>query len=209
MGVRHNGNIQRPSHCSHFVGCVYMTRPSTLHVYATRVDRVITFNTPFHTWLSLLQLDQINDILQFIHQDDQERALVSRLLQIAVVSAHTGVSPSHVRIERKPGAKPRAISRKYIDYNVSHHGPWVFIACCTIPNVIVGVDVVSKKESAPIGYTPESWCRTEACLKALGLGLRGLGMELSNDWSERQIELDGDHVAVVVFRNIQFPIFYM
>lgn len=184
-----------------------MTRASnfTLHVYATRIDRVITKDTPFYSWLSLLPLDQINDVLQFVRKDDQSRALVSRLLQIAVVSTHTGVPPEKVYIYREPGAKPRAISPKYIDYNVSHHGPWVLIACCTTPGVIVGVDVVSKKESAPLGYTPESWCKTEACLKALGLGVRGLGLKvMSHDWSERLLELDGDHIAVVVFKRCRY-----
>lgn len=182
-----------------------MTRAPHIHVYATRTDRVVTADAPFEAWLSLLPPQQTHEVMQYVHQPDKERALVSRLLQIAVVSAHTGVPPADVRIIRSPGAKPRAVSRKYIDYNVSHHGPWVIVACSTRPSTIVGVDVVSKNEPVPRGYSPLSWCRAEAYLKALGVGLGGMGKEPvpphESGWLERAIELDADHAAIVVCKT--------
>jgi len=170
--------------------------------YVVRIDRVFTDETPFDAWLSMLPLDDKCDVLAHKYRRDRERVLVSRLLQIAVIAAYTGVSAQDVCIVREPGAKPCAQSSTYIDYNVSHHGPWVVLACATIPTAIVGVDIVSKKEPAPLGFTPETWCRTEAYLKALGLGLSGLGFmhvpPFGKKWQEAMLYLDAEYMAIVV-----------
>ncbi|OMO62586.1 4'-phosphopantetheinyl transferase superfamily [Corchorus olitorius] len=99
--------------------------------------------------LSLLPQHHHSSITRFVNMGDRKRALVSLLLQYALVLEALGIPYQEVVIKRTLEGKPfLECGRVCLDFpnfnfNVSHHGDYVAIA--SEPLCLVGLDIVSHK----------------------------------------------------------------
>ncbi|PON33074.1 4'-phosphopantetheinyl transferase superfamily [Parasponia andersonii] len=97
--------------------------------------------------LSLLPLHHHTSITRFVRMEDRKRALVSRLLQYALVHEVLGIPYDEIVIKRTPEGKPYLEYGKVVtefpnfNFNASHHGDYVAIA--SEPLCLVGLDIVS------------------------------------------------------------------
>ncbi|XVE81150.1 hypothetical protein DITRI_Ditri15bG0039600 [Diplodiscus trichospermus] len=96
--------------------------------------------------LSLLPQHHHSSITRFVKMDDRKRALISLLLQYALVHEVVGVQYQDIVIKRTPEGKPFleggcvCFDHPNFNFNVSHHGDYVAIA--SEPLCLVGVDIV-------------------------------------------------------------------
>ncbi|XWS09283.1 hypothetical protein CRYUN_Cryun40dG0072500 [Craigia yunnanensis] len=96
--------------------------------------------------LSLLPQHHHSSITRFLKMDDRKRALISLLLQYALVHEVLGIPYQDIVIKRTPEGKPfLEYGRVCFDFpnfnfNVSHHGDYVAIA--SEPLCLVGLDIV-------------------------------------------------------------------
>ncbi|GAV58383.1 ACPS domain-containing protein [Cephalotus follicularis] len=102
----------------------------------------------FYSALSLLPLHEHSSITSsFMKQEDRKRALISRLLQYALVHKVLGTPHVEITIKRTLEGKPYLEHDKApqefpnFNFNVSHHGDYVAIA--SEPLCLVGLDIVS------------------------------------------------------------------
>ncbi|KAF8395621.1 hypothetical protein HHK36_019571 [Tetracentron sinense] len=105
--------------------------------------------------VSLLPLQEHSSIMRFVKLEDRKRALVSRLLQYALVHEVLGIPFDEIVIKRTLEGKPYLEFDKEnfefpnFNFNASHHGDYVAIA--SEPLCLVGLDIVShiipKKET--------------------------------------------------------------
>ncbi|XP_031282768.1 L-aminoadipate-semialdehyde dehydrogenase-phosphopantetheinyl transferase-like [Pistacia vera] len=101
----------------------------------------------FSSALSLLPHHQHSSITRFVKMEDRKRALVSRLLQNALVHEVLGIPVDEIIIKRTIEGKPYLECDKVgmefpnFNFNVSHHGNYVAIA--SEPLCLVGLDIVS------------------------------------------------------------------
>ncbi|XP_048139966.1 L-aminoadipate-semialdehyde dehydrogenase-phosphopantetheinyl transferase-like isoform X1 [Rhodamnia argentea] len=101
----------------------------------------------FSSALSLFPPSQRSSILRFIKSEDRKRALVSRLLQYALLHQVLGIPYEQISIKRTLEGKPYLECDKDVpefpnfNFNVSHHGDYVAIA--SEPLCLVGLDMVS------------------------------------------------------------------
>ncbi|GJZ26043.1 L-aminoadipate-semialdehyde dehydrogenase-phosphopantetheinyl transferase-like protein isoform X1 [Tanacetum coccineum] len=101
----------------------------------------------FSTAISLLPKQHHSSITRYVRIEDRKRALVSRLLQYAIVHHVMDISFGEIVINRTPEGKPYLENHKKtagfpnFNFNVSHHGDYVAIA--SEPICIVGLDIVS------------------------------------------------------------------
>ncbi|XP_007037095.2 PREDICTED: L-aminoadipate-semialdehyde dehydrogenase-phosphopantetheinyl transferase [Theobroma cacao] len=97
--------------------------------------------------LSLLPQHHHSSITRFVKKDDRKRALISWLLQYALVHEVLGIPYHEIVIKRTLEGKPfLECGRVCLDFpnfnfNVSHHGDYVAIA--SEPLCLVGLDIVS------------------------------------------------------------------
>ncbi|KAJ4720588.1 L-aminoadipate-semialdehyde dehydrogenase-phosphopantetheinyl transferase-like [Melia azedarach] len=97
--------------------------------------------------LSVLPQHEQSPITRFVRMEDRKRALVSRLLQYALVRQVLGIPYQEIIIKRTIEGKPYLecdrVSMDFPNFNfsVSHHGDYVAIA--SEPLCLVGLDVVS------------------------------------------------------------------
>ncbi|CAK9316964.1 unnamed protein product [Citrullus colocynthis] len=101
----------------------------------------------FSSALTLLPRHERSSILRFFKMEDRKRALVSRLLQYALVHNLLKIPFDEIIIKRTVEGKPYLECDKLVsefpnfNFNVSHHGDYVVIA--SEPLCLVGLDVVS------------------------------------------------------------------
>lgn len=101
----------------------------------------------FSIAMSVLPQQEHSSITRFVKIEDRKRALVSRLLQYALVHQALGIPFDEIIINRTAEGKPCLESHKKnvkfpnFNFNVSHHGDYVGIA--SEPICIVGLDIVS------------------------------------------------------------------
>ncbi|KAI9118743.1 hypothetical protein K1719_010188 [Acacia pycnantha] len=97
--------------------------------------------------LSLLPSYDHSSITRFIKMEDRKRALVSRMLQYALVHDVMDVPYGELMIKRTLEGKPYLeydegdLKFPNFNFNVSHHGDYVGIA--SEPICLVGLDIVS------------------------------------------------------------------
>ncbi|KAH9769070.1 ACPS domain-containing protein [Citrus sinensis] len=97
--------------------------------------------------LYLLPQRHHSSIIKYVKLEDRKRALVSRLLQYALVHQVLGIPFEEITINRTIEGKPYLESDKAgmdfpnFNFNVSHHGDYVAIA--SEPLCLVGLDIVS------------------------------------------------------------------
>lgn len=100
--------------------------------------------------LGLLPEGERRAVMRFVRFEDQQRALVSRLLQRACASRAAGLAWGAVDLRRTKGGKPflaTAHGRPGLpnfNFNVSHEGHYVVLA--SEPVCIVGVDVAAPDQ---------------------------------------------------------------
>ncbi|XP_050209440.1 uncharacterized protein LOC126660138 [Mercurialis annua] len=100
----------------------------------------------FSLALSLLPQHHHPSISRFVKMDDRKRALMSRLLQYALIHEVLGIPYHEILIKQTGEGKPyleySEVYSKFpnFNFNVSHHGD--FVAIASEPVCIVGVDVV-------------------------------------------------------------------
>ncbi|XP_015578332.1 L-aminoadipate-semialdehyde dehydrogenase-phosphopantetheinyl transferase isoform X1 [Ricinus communis] len=100
----------------------------------------------FSLALFLLPQHHHSSITRFVKMEDRKRALVSRLLQYALILEVLGIPYDEIVIKRTLEGKPYLECAKVysefpnFNFNVSHHGD--FVAIASEPVCIVGVDVV-------------------------------------------------------------------
>ncbi|KAH7536937.1 hypothetical protein FEM48_Zijuj03G0039200 [Ziziphus jujuba var. spinosa] len=98
--------------------------------------------------LSLLPVQDCDSVTRFIKMEDRKRALVSRMLQYAIVHEVLGIPYGEIIIKRTLEGKPYLESGKHFqefpnfNFNTSHHGDYVAIA--SEPLCLVGLDIVSN-----------------------------------------------------------------
>lgn len=123
------------------------------------------WNPPDPEWqrlLSLVSPDERAEVLTFLKQDDQKRALVSRLAQRACISKVLGIPWQQVSIGRTKGRRPFAVNAvnkphaPNFNYNVSHDGDYVVLA--SEPLCLVGCDVSAPRTITNTrGKTGKEW----------------------------------------------------
>ncbi|KAI3917026.1 hypothetical protein MKX01_003475 [Papaver californicum] len=97
--------------------------------------------------LSVLPLHEHSSITRFVKFEDRKRAIISRLLQYALVHQVFEIPFDEIRIKRTVEAKPyletdgENMEFPNFNFNVSHHGDYVAIA--SEPLCMVGLDIVS------------------------------------------------------------------
>ncbi|ESR58967.1 ACPS domain-containing protein [Citrus sinensis] len=97
--------------------------------------------------LYLLPQHHHSSIIKYVKLEDRKRALVSLLLQYALVHQVLGIPFEEITINRTIEGKPYLESDKAgmdfpnFNFNVSHHGDYVAIA--SEPLCLVGLDIVS------------------------------------------------------------------
>ncbi|GLC32953.1 hypothetical protein PLESTB_000387300 [Pleodorina starrii] len=106
----------------------------------------------FEQRLALLPAQEQAIVQSFLQPIDQQRALLSRILQRCCVCAALGVAWEDVALSLTKGRKPFTTNAKpahapNFNFNVSHEGRYVALA--SDPLYLVGVDV-----SAPRRYRP-------------------------------------------------------
>ncbi|CAK7325234.1 unnamed protein product [Dovyalis caffra] len=109
----------------------------------------------FSLALSVLPQHERSSVTRFLRMEDRKQALVSRLLQYALVHEVLGIPYNEIVIKRTFEGKPYLECSKVgiefpnFNFNVSHHGDYVAMA--SEPLCLVGVDVVCcikpKKET--------------------------------------------------------------
>ncbi|XP_076937868.1 uncharacterized protein LOC143605760, partial [Bidens hawaiensis] len=104
--------------------------------------------SPHEFWMamSLVPQQHHSSITRFVKIEDRKRALVSRLLQYALIHQLIRIPVDQIVINRTAEGKPyleRNQNVKYpnFNFNVSHHGDYVAIA--SEPICLVGLDIVS------------------------------------------------------------------
>lgn len=101
----------------------------------------------FTSAVSVLPQHEHSSIWRFIKLEDKKRALVSRLLQYALVHEVLQIPFDAIIIKRTVEGKPYLETSKVVteipnfNFNASHHGDYVAIA--SEPLCIVGLDIVS------------------------------------------------------------------
>ncbi|KAF7811527.1 L-aminoadipate-semialdehyde dehydrogenase-phosphopantetheinyl transferase [Senna tora] len=104
----------------------------------------------FSSALSLLPSHEHSSITRFYKIEDRKRALVSRMLQYALVYDVMDIPYGEIIIKRTLEGKPYLSFQDYskdglrfpnFNFNVSHHGDYVGIA--SEPICLVGLDIVS------------------------------------------------------------------
>ncbi|KAL6580832.1 hypothetical protein OROMI_006755 [Orobanche minor] len=101
----------------------------------------------FSLAMSVLPQHEHSSITRFLKLEDRIRALVSRLLQYALLHQVLGIPFNEIIIRRTHQGKPflvcgsMKLRYKNFNYNVSHHGDYVAIA--SEPICLVGLDIVS------------------------------------------------------------------
>ncbi|GFZ11235.1 hypothetical protein Acr_22g0006330 [Actinidia rufa] len=107
--------------------------------------------------MSFLPQHEHSSITRYVKSEDRKRALVSKLLQYALVHEVLGIPFDEIVIKRTVEGKPYLDGYKEdselpnFNFNASHHGDYVAIA--SEPICIVGLDIVShsipEKETIP------------------------------------------------------------
>ncbi|KAH6829652.1 hypothetical protein C2S53_011431 [Perilla frutescens var. hirtella] len=113
----------------------------------------------FNLAITLLPFHEHSSITRFVKLEDRKRALVSRLLQYALVHQVLGIPFDEIIIRRTPEGKPFLVCDSVksgfpnFNFNVSHHGDYVAIA--SEPICVVGLDIVSH--SVPVNETADEF----------------------------------------------------
>ncbi|XP_009631118.1 uncharacterized protein [Nicotiana tomentosiformis] len=98
--------------------------------------------------MSFLPQHEHSSITRFFKIEDRKRALVSRLLQYALVHQVLGIPYNEIVIRRTAEGKPYLECDKpnlelpNFNFNASHHGD--FVAIASEPICLVGLDVVAQ-----------------------------------------------------------------
>lgn len=104
----------------------------------------------------------LNELIRFVKLEDRKRAVVSRLLQYALVHQVLGIPFDEIIIRRTPEGKPFLVCDDVksgfpnFNFNVSHHGDYVAIA--SEPICLVGLDIVSY--SVPVNETADKFIQS-------------------------------------------------
>jgi 4'-phosphopantetheinyl transferase len=137
---------------------------------------------------------------------------------LGMVLAH--YTAGDLEISRSPNGKPYLAGEIRLRFNLAHSGIVVLVAVAL--DVEVGVDVerlrpmpdclavagrfFTPEDAAAIAEIPlaerereffRRWTRTEAMLKARGLGLYGAGTALDGDWTVEAIDAGDEYAAAV------------
>ncbi|CAN4126412.1 unnamed protein product [Withania somnifera] len=98
--------------------------------------------------MSFLPQHEHHSITRFYKMEDQKRALVSRLLQYALIHQVLGIPYNEIVIRRTAEGKPYlecdrpSLELPNFNFNASHHGD--FVAIASEPICLVGLDVVAQ-----------------------------------------------------------------
>ncbi|XP_059307748.1 uncharacterized protein LOC132059214 [Lycium ferocissimum] len=98
--------------------------------------------------MSFLPKHEHSSITRFFKMEDQKRALVSRLLQYALIHQVLGIPYNEIFIRRTAEGKPYLECDKpdlelpNFNFNASHHGD--FVAIASEPICLVGLDIVAQ-----------------------------------------------------------------
>lgn len=105
--------------------------------------------------MSFLPQHEHSSITRFFKMEDRKRALVSRLLQYALIHQVLGIPYNEIDIRRTAEGKPYLVYLECgqecdklnlelpnFNFNVSHHGD--FVAIASEPICLVGLDIVAQ-----------------------------------------------------------------
>lgn len=143
-------------------------------------------------WLSAAEHTRAQ---RFVFERDRRRYLAAHCALRERLARHTGLAPSALRLDAAPDGKPLLLDRPGCRFNLSHSGDWALVAICADAEVGVDVETLRPVDDAlalaATVFTPaerqalaelprgardraflRGWTRKEACVKAVGAGLR-------------------------------------
>ncbi len=226
-----------------------------VHVWRFRYNSV-AFNAP--PWIRrLLAADELETASRLVFQDDQTRFLLRRAFVRIILGIYVGIAPQNLSFRKNKWGKPsiNGLDTAGIEFNVSHTKSLVLLALtkgaplgidveqldCESNPQFLAPDVLASKEQSILAESALSdrktrflrlWCRKEACLKAIGIGLindlatldvsedivvnlveiiqkEGLQKEGFREWTSVHLEdlnIDPDHFAALSKAALSAPV---
>lgn len=214
--------------------------PSEAHLWFVEQKSI----TPplLERYIELLSPAERERYQRFVVPEPAEEFLVGRALLRSILGAYLGTTPQEIRLRLGPYGKPELAEAKgAIDFSLAHsHG---LVACALARNCELGVDVervrtveetlelaerfFERWEYLELSQLParvrsfrflQYWTLKEACLKALGTGLkvpldrfcfefgpdgtpRPLAALERDAWQLAQLKLGEEHLAALAIRR--------
>ncbi|KAJ1442887.1 hypothetical protein B484DRAFT_389829 [Ochromonadaceae sp. CCMP2298] len=116
-----------------------------LQIWVVNIDSIESVDDSAPAIMALTAEERTR-VKRFMFADDQKRALLSILLQRAMVQAHFGVGREDYELRRSKEGKPYlyplhpTLTPGTWNFNVSHHGKYVCIAAHS--HLLIGADIV-------------------------------------------------------------------
>lgn len=182
--------------------------PDAVHVWRATLGQWHDFPA------TLLSAEEWQRGQRFLREEHRRRFCMARAFLRLILARYLGIKPEHIQFrEGIHGKLYLADSQLPLEFNVSHSEDLALYAV-TLDNEI-GIDIEWMNPSLEIQplaarvFTPEEyqtllalparqqlpafyrlWTRKEAYLKALGLGLSGLSLTMSEEDAERVMTLE-------------------
>jgi len=175
--------------------------------------------------LAFLSQREMERAGRFVFERERRRYLAARCALRERLARHTGVAPDRLRIVEDEHGKPFLADRSDCRFNMSHSEDVALVAISGIGEIGVDIEMLrSISDAEPLArshFLPDElhefleleeslrveaflrcWTRKEACLKAVGIGLRGepnsVAVGLGEEQVRVRIELPGGAVLVDV-----------
>lgn len=143
-------------------------------------------------WLSPAEHERAQ---RFVFERDRRRYLAAHCALRERLARHTGIASASLRLDAAPDGKPFLLDRPGCRFNLSHSGDWALIGISDGGELGVDVEalrpiddafamaasVFTPREQEALVRAPRlardatflrGWTRKEACVKAVGAGLR-------------------------------------
>ena len=143
-----------------------------------------------------LDAEEVERARKFAHDVHRRRYLAAHVALRERLAGSLGMAPSALSFASGPHGKPQLAGRATVQFNLSHSEDWALVGVGRAGPVGVDIEVLRSVDDALAlarkHYTPNEraacesavdvhardraflrvWTRKEACLKAVGLGLR-------------------------------------
>lgn len=177
-------------------------------------------------WLSPAEHERAQ---RFVFERDRRRYLAAHCALRERLARHTGLVPQALRLDAAPDGKPLLLDRPDCRFNLSHSGDWALIGISATGELGVDVEalrpiddafalaatVFTPAEQEALAQTPRlqrdaaflrGWTRKEACVKAVGAGLRidpaGFHAGLDDGPAEIELQLPSGSLVRLRLRTV-------
>jgi len=168
---------------------------SEIHVWGAWLDASQSF---LEESVNCLSPDELQRALRLRFREDKDRFIAGRAVLRSIVSKYLNLPPSKVELQYGPHGKPRLTppaGESRLEFNLSHTGDAALVAISLAREVGIDIEKIRAdisfmrlaerffhpEEAATLRSLPpenrnaaffELWTRKEACVKAMGIGLR-------------------------------------